>query len=99
MTGRDHAMIDELFLIAQMAGEATFAALDQVARVVHPELDRFLKGPPARGVGSEPVGCRTVAVFAAHAVVIIKSTGALGNRDIQRMTSQAFVLRFGMCQA
>src|SRR4051794_22763161 len=82
-----------------MAGQAALASFDQIARIVHAEFYRLLKCPAARRVRSEPVRGGAVAIFATHAVVVIKGSGALSEGDIQGMARQTLMLRLGVRQA
>ena len=90
----NHLMVDELLLVAQMAGEAFLASLDNVAGIVHAQLDRLIEVPIAGGMWTEPVGGRSMAIFAAHAIIAVEGPGALGKWYIQRMARQAFGRRF-----
>src|SRR5580698_5590024 len=67
VAGSDHFVVNRFFLAAQMAAEAFFAALSEVAGVVHAHRDGFFMRPVALGVWAEPSGGRAMATFAAHA--------------------------------
>src|ERR1700722_3438642 len=99
MAGCDQFMIDGFLGRAQMAGEASLAALHQIARVIKPQLERLLVLPSARGVWTKPRRRRTVAVLAADAVSEIERAGALLGRNVQRMTSQTTRRCIGAGQA
>src|SRR5208282_4082248 len=78
-----------------MAREAHFAALDQVARVVHAQGDGLLVRPASFRVAAEPCGRGTVAILAAYAITQIKSMRSLRRGDIERMTREALRRRLG----
>ena len=72
MARGDHFVVHEFFLRAEVAREALFGSLDEVARVVHPGLHGLRVRPAARGVRAEPAGSGAVATLAAHAIAQIE---------------------------
>src|SRR5271156_6039362 len=80
-----------------MAAEAFFAAFGEVARIVHARRDGFFMRPVALGMRTEPSSGRTVAAFAAHTFAQVESARALRDRNVERVTGQAF--RRGFCLA
>ena len=72
MSSRDHLVVHEFLFAAEMATEAFFRALHQIARVNHSQRDGLLVGPIAFRVRTEPPGRGAVATLAAHAFAHVK---------------------------
>src|SRR5712692_10309931 len=90
MPGSDEFVVHEFFRSSQMAGEATLAALYQIAHIQHAEfLDRALVRPIFDSVLTKPPGGWTVATLATHAVANIEGLGPLLRRDGECVTCQA----------
>ena len=89
VSGRDHLMIHELLGCAQMTRQTFFAALDEIARVVHSKIERLLVFPVARRMRAQPGRRRPVTILAANAVSEVEGARALFLRNVQSMTGQA----------
>jgi hypothetical protein len=84
-------VVDKFLGRAQVAVQTTFAALDQIAGVVHPQLHRFLMRPIFGRMGAEPSGSRAVAALATHSVHQLERLSALLGRNRQGVTSKTFL--------
>jgi hypothetical protein len=99
MTGGDQFMVHRFLRGPEVTREALLAALDEVARVIHPEFKRLVIIPITRGMGTEPGGGWPVAILATDAVGEIECAGALVHGSIQRMASQTACLSVGLRQS
>jgi hypothetical protein len=96
MAGGDHFVIHKFFFGTKMAFEAFFRAVNDVARIDHPETRRgFFVMPVAAGVRAEPGLRRAVTIFAGDAVGKFERAAALFGRSVERVTKQAFGSVFG----
>ena len=95
MSGGDHLVIDEFFRGAHVTVQAGVAADGHIAQIDHAEF-RLLLGrlilPILDRVRPQPARSRTVTTLATHAVVQVKSLGALLGWNRERVTGQAFLV-------
>ncbi len=90
MSSGNHLVIDEFIRRSQMAGQAFGAAVLEVARVVHAELNRLLVRPIFCSVRTQPSRGRTVTVLATHPFGQLERLRLLVWGNVKCMAGQAF---------
>ena len=93
MSGGDHLMIDKFFRGADVTVQAGVAANSNIAQIDHAELGLLLRRlilPTLDRMRTQPACCRTMTALATHAVVQVKSLGALLGGNRQGVTCQTF---------
>src|SRR2546421_1411021 len=90
VSGGNHFMVNEFICCSQMACKTFFGTLVQVAGVIHTQLQRLFMRPVSGGVRTQPARSRTVAGFAAYAVIERKGLRTLISTHVKRVTDQTF---------
>ena len=95
MSGGNHLVIDEFFRGAHVTAEAGVAAHRHIAQIDHAQFRFLLRRlilPTLDRMRPQPARRRTMAALATHAVVQVKSLGALLGWNRERVTGQAFLV-------
>jgi hypothetical protein len=98
MAGRNHLVVDGLFLGPDMAMQASMTPDCQIAQIAHAELRLLVSAsrlPIFDGVRSKPSGGGTMAVFATYSVADVEGLSAHLWRDGERVARQAFLVLAG----
>ncbi len=95
MAGSNHFVVNKFFFCAEVAFEAFFRAMNDVARIAHAERDGFFVRPVTRSVRAEPGGGGAVAIFARDAFGEFEGAAALVGCGVQRVAGKTFRRFFG----
>jgi len=82
-------VVDEFLFRPEVALQAFFGAMNDVARVMHARGDGFFVRPVARGVRTEPGRGWAMAVFAGDAFGYLEWPAALLGRGVKRVAREA----------